>query len=78
MSLIKQHIHPRTMQFQITSIEFDFTGSEDEITSAEMNDIIDDTVGHIWSADDEDDLIEEITAWTGWCIKSLDYRHVLV
>jgi len=66
------------MQFQVNDIEFDFTGSEDEITSAEMNDIIDDTVGQIWEADDEDDLIEEITSWTGWCIKSIDYCHVLV
>ena len=27
----------------------------------------------IWEADDEDDLIEEITAASGWCIKSIDY-----
>jgi len=65
------------MQFQVTSIEYDFTGAEDEITDAEMNDIIEDTVGHIWEADDEDDLIEEITSWTGWCIKSIDYVHIL-
>jgi len=66
------------MQFQVTAIEYDFTGAEDEITDAEMNDIIDDTIGHIWEADDEDDLIEEITSWTGWSVKSIDYRHVLV
>ena len=24
-----------------------------------------------------DDLIEEITSATGWCIKSIDYRNVL-
>jgi len=65
------------MQFQVTAIEYDFTGAEDEITDAEMNDIIEDTVGHIWEADDEDDLIEEITSWTGWCIKSIDYVHIL-
>jgi hypothetical protein len=27
--------------------------------------------------DDEDDLVEEITCAKGWCIKSLDYVHVL-
>ena len=27
--------------------------------------------------DDEYDLVDEITCATGWCIKSLDYRHVL-
>jgi len=65
------------MQFQVTAIEYDFTGAEDEITDAEMDDIIEDTVGHIWEADDEDDLVEEITSWTGWCIKSIDYRIIL-
>ena len=28
----------------------------------------------VWEADDEDDLIEEITAATSWCIKSIDYE----
>jgi hypothetical protein len=42
-----------------------------------MQDIIDDTVGQIWEADDEEDLVEEITTAIGWCIKSLDYRHIL-
>ena len=30
-----------------------------------------------WEADDEEDLVEEITCATGWCIKSIDYRHIL-
>lgn len=38
---------------------------------------IDETIGQIWEADDEDDLVEEITAATGWCIKTLNYRYVL-
>ena len=28
----------------------------------------------VWEADDEDDLIEEITASSGWCIKSINYE----
>ena len=27
-----------------------------------------------WEADDEDDLIEEITCASGWCIKKIDYE----
>ena len=27
----------------------------------------------VWEADNEDDLIDEITTATGWCIKSIDY-----
>jgi hypothetical protein len=64
------------MIFQVTNIEFDF--DDEDLTNAERDDIIGDTVGHIWEADDEDDLVEEITCAMGWCIKSIDYRHVLV
>lgn len=63
------------MLYQITSVEFDF--DSEDLHPEEKTDIIGDTVGQIWEADDEDDLIEEITCATGWCVKSLDYRHVL-
>jgi hypothetical protein len=63
------------MQFQVTEIEFDF--DDEDLTDDERDDIIGDTVGHIWEADDEDDLVEEITCATGWCIKSIDYRYIL-
>jgi hypothetical protein len=72
------------MQFQVTSIEFDFTEDNDILrgTDEEWQEyqemVTSDTVGQIWEAVDEEDLVEEITAATGWCIKSLDYRHVLV
>ena len=68
------------MQFQVTEIEFDFTtdDGEYELQPSRQEQIIDETIGQIWEADDEDDLVEEITCVTGWCIKSIDYRHVLV
>ena len=66
------------MQFQVTEIEFDFDDSASyEKTDDYFQTIIDDTLGTIWEADDEDDLVEEITCATGWCIKSIDYRHIL-
>ena len=64
------------MMFQVTYIEFDFDG-EDEMKSYDKDLITSETIGQIWEADDEEDLVEEITCATGWCIKSLDYRHVL-
>jgi len=66
------------MLYQITAIEFDFDDNEYTPTLKEQSDIMGDTVGHIWEADDEDDLIEEVTCAFGWCIKSIDYKHVLV
>ena len=68
------------MLFQVTDIEFDFDDDYDEAWKDDpipQQQIIDETIGQIWEADDEDDLVEEITCATGWCIKSIDYRHVL-
>ena len=65
-----------TMQYQITYIEFDFD-DEDEMDAYDKDRLTSEIIGEIWDADDEDDLVEEITAATGWCIKSIDYRHIL-
>ena len=65
------------MQFQVTAIEFDFDDDQGTLSAGLQEDLICDVRTTIWAADDGDDLIEEITAATGWCIKSIDYRHVL-
>ena len=65
------------MQFQVTALEFDFDNDLYPLTEEEMNDVYDDYVGTFWEAEDGDDLVEEITSASGWCIKSIDYRHVL-
>ena len=64
------------MQYQVTEIQFDFDdGFEDGIYAQE---IIDDVLCTVWEAIDDEDLIDEITTATGWCILSIDYRVVLV
>jgi len=66
------------MQFQITDIEFDFDfDNPEEFSFSDGHELTEDVMGTIWEAVDEEDLVEEITAATGWCIKSLDYRHIL-
>ncbi len=66
------------MQFQVTEIEFDFDSDDEYVWNTnEQQKLIDETIGQIWEADDEEDLVEEITCATGWCIKSIDYRIIL-
>ena len=62
------------MRFEITDIEFDF---DDEMTVDDRQEVFDEVVGNIWEAIDEEDLVDEVTSATGFCIKSIDYRHVL-
>ena len=65
------------MKFNVTDIEFDFDDGncneeEYKLTFDEEIEIRDLALG-VWDADDEDDLIEEVTTACGWCIKSIDY-----
>ena len=76
------------MKFNVTKIEFDFDDDyADTVCNSELDvysidsdvdrkEVIEEHLG-VWEADDEDDLIEEITAASGWCIKSIDYEHQL-
>ena len=64
------------MKFNVTDIEFDFDddyAEESKLTFDEEIEIRDLALG-VWEADDEDDLIEEVTTASGWCIKSIDYE----
>ena len=72
------------MKYRITEIEFDFTDDigdgdtmDDFLTDGYKQDVVDETMSTTWEADDADDLVEEITTATGWCVKSVDYCHVL-
>ena len=62
------------MKYLVTDIEFDFDEGDidDPITFEEQVQIIHDNLV-VWEADDEDDLIEEVTCNAGWCIESIDY-----
>ena len=64
------------MKFNVTEIEFDLNDSLSEEYQLTFDDEIalrDDALG-VWEADDEDDLIEEITSASGFCIRSIDWE----
>ena len=62
-----------TTKYNVTEIIFDFEGDFDiPLTLEEQVQITFDNLG-VWEADDEDDLIEEVTTASGWCIKSINY-----
>ena len=63
------------MNYYVNDIEFDFDddyANGFDLTFDEEIELRDLALG-VWEADNEDDLIEEITASAGWCIKSIDY-----
>ena len=65
------------MKFNVTDIEFDFDDGncneeEYKLTFEEEIEIRDLALG-VWEADDEDDMIDEITTATGYLIKNIYY-----
>lgn len=64
------------MKYIVNDILFDFADSCWELSEDEMIDITDDSLG-FWEAEDDQDLIEEITNSTGYCIKSINYEIAL-
>ena len=65
------------MDFLITQIKLDFQDSQGELPATDQEKIIESIIGEIWSADDEEDLIEEITSAFGWCVESIDFCQAL-
>ena len=64
------------MKYNVTEVEFDFDddyAEESKLTFDEEIEIRDLALG-VWDANDEDDLIEEVTTACGWCIKNIDYE----
>ena len=70
------------MMYQITQIEFDLDPGDDSIPQEEMEqvqlDLQQEYIGSHWVAHDPDDLVEEVTNHSGWCIKSIDYVEDIV
>lgn len=59
------------MQFRVLDIEFDFDDEFGPYPDDEKEGLVNQTITTIWEADDEDDLLDEITSATGWCVKSI-------
>ena len=66
------------MKYNVTEVEFDFDewherNWDNKLTFDEEIAVRDLALG-VYEADDENDLIEEVTTASGWCIKSIDYE----
>ena len=73
------------MKYNVTDIEFDFDDDyADTVCNSDLDtffiasevdrkEVTEEHLGVWEDIEEEDELIEEITAAAGWCIKSIDY-----
>ena len=73
-----------TLTLQVTEVLFDF--DDLDFTPEQQQEVVDSVLGNVFEVevfdpnnDDElaDAIVEEVTDYTGWCVCSLNYRHVL-
>ena len=73
-----------TLTLQVTKVLFDF--DDLDFTPEQQQEVVDSVLGNVFEVevfdpnnDDElaDAIVEEVTDYTGWCVCSLNYRHVL-
>jgi len=65
------------MKIQVTKIEFDFECDDVKVTKRVQDALTNYALGKVYEVDHEDEIADVISDDTGWCIKSIDYKHVL-
>jgi hypothetical protein len=74
----------KTLTLQVTEVSFDF--DDEDFTAEEQQEVINSVVGNVFEVEVDDDdndediancLVEEVTDYTGWCVFSLDFIHIL-
>jgi hypothetical protein len=74
----------KTLTLQVTEVSFDF--DDLDFTAEQQQEVVDSVIGNVFEVevdDDDDDeqiafaLVEEVTDYTGWCVFSLDFVHIL-
>ena len=74
----------RTLTLQVTEVSFDF--DDLDFTTEQQQEVIDSVVGNVFEVEVDDDdndedianaLVEEVTDYTGWCVFSLYFVHIL-
>lgn len=60
-------------KYRVTSINFDFEDHDFELPPTIQQEIVDDCLKRVWSCD-EDDLVDAITEFYGFCVSSIDYE----
>jgi hypothetical protein len=74
----------KTLTLQVTEVSFDF--DDEDFLLEQQQEVINSVVGNVFEVEVDDDdndedianaLVEEVTDYTGWCVFSLDFIHVL-
>lgn len=66
------------MKYQVTQIDFDLTEDCGEYIDTEMlqNQLQRAYTKTSWDADDHEDLLDQISNKSGWCINSIEYEEI--
>ena len=62
--------------FKVTSIQFDFDEADEVPTEEYMEYLINETLTNTWDAGSQEELMEVIEAFVGYCIVDIEYETI--
>ena len=62
-------------KYRVNTIAFDFTDDDFELPPEIQQEFIIDCQKRVWDVEEEDDLVDEITEFYGFCVSSIDYEE---
>lgn len=63
-----------TSKYKVCQIAFDFEDDSFELPPNIQEELINDCLQRVWSCDEED-LVDEITEFYGFCVQNIDYEQ---
>ena len=62
-------------KYRVNTIAFDFTDDDFELPPEIQQQFIVDCKQRVWDVEEEDDLVDAITEFYGFCVSSIDYEE---
>ena len=62
-------------KYRVNTIAFDFTDDDFELPPEIQQEFIIDCKQRVWDVEEEDDLVDAITEFYGFCVSSIDYEE---
>ena len=62
-------------KYRVNTIAFDFTDDDFELPPEIQQEFIIDCQKRVWDVEEEDDLVDAITEFYGFCVSSIDYEE---
>ena len=64
------------MKVKVLNVVIDFSDSDGDVSKEDQDEIKNSIIDKVFEVDEEDDIADEISNITGWCVSSVSFETV--